>query len=365
MFELNICEFERCNLHKVIYNSAVLTFGLFMEIVLFDISDSIAPGISTSCKNAIRSLCGNTRVIDVLFLIPRRVIHRSITKNISALNEGDIATIIVTPISHSDVSKSKKRPYRIKCKTESASPIEIVYFSPPYGYLKRIFPINSKKIISGRVSKRGKVISISHPEKVLSADHVSAILKPEVVYRLRSGVSLRQISELVNKGLSILPKKIDEWIPDNVISKYDLPGFLESISQIHKIKTIEEISPDSKFIKRLAYDELLAYQVSMGVAHRKLSMNTGRCIYGNEKVYEIFLSKLGFILTHGQESIIKEIFDDQSSSGRMIRLLQGDVGSGKTAIALAAIEIFRILVEHKPYLWHLPEVHSHAAFTFS
>ena len=289
-------------------------------------------GIGPKNAKVIERLCGKY-VIDLLFHKPSTYIDRRNSPKIIDLEEGKIATIIVTIDSHSP-SFNKRMPYRINC-TDNTGSVSIVYFNLRGPYLKKIFPVGRQKVISGKFEKFNDNFQITHPQHVVDIDNLDNVKKIECIYPLTSGLTSKTIQKSINSALINLDP-LPEWIPDDKIKTNNWPNWNEAIKKIHNpINTSDSVN--SLFLERLVFDELLAQQLTIRLIKNKISHTQGVPIKRNNKLIKRLEENLDFSLTNDQLKTIDEISRDQSKPNKMLRLLQGDVGSGKTIVALFAM----------------------------
>ena len=289
-------------------------------------------GIGPKNAKVIERLCGKY-VIDLLFHKPSTYIDRRNSPKIIDLEEGKIATIIVKIDSHSP-SFNKRMPYRINC-TDNTGSVSIVYFNLRGPYLKKIFPVGRQKVISGKFEKFNDNFQITHPQHVVDIDNLDNVKKIECIYPLTSGLTSKTIQKSINSALINLDP-LPEWIPDDKIKTNNWPNWNEAIKKIHNpINTSDSVN--SLFLERLVFDELLAQQLTIRLIKNKISHTQGIALERNNKFINQLEKKLDFSLTNDQLKTIDEISSDQSKPSKMLRLLQGDVGSGKTIVALFAM----------------------------
>ncbi len=289
-------------------------------------------GIGPKNAKVIERLCGKY-VIDLLFHKPSTYIDRRNSPKIIDLEEGKIATIIVTIDSHSP-SFNKRMPYRINC-TDDTGAISIVYFNLRGPYLKKIFPIGRQKVISGKFEKFNENFQITHPQHVVDLENLDNVKKIECIYPLTAGLTSKTIQKSINSALINLDP-LPEWIPDDKIKGNNWPNWNEAIKKIHNpVNTSDSVN--SLFLERLVFDELLAQQLTIRLIKNKISHTQGVPIKRNNKLIKRLEENLDFSLTNDQLKTIDEISRDQSKPNKMLRLLQGDVGSGKTIVALFAM----------------------------
>lgn len=275
-------------------------------------------------------LCGGNRVMDLLFYKPLNYVDRS--KPLHNARIGEFTTFIAKIHEHQPPN-SKGRPYKIVVESES-SYIFIVFFSYSAGYLRKLFPIGSSIVISGKLEVFAEHWQITHPDHTsLNIEQFKEIACIEPVYRLCRGITNKSIKRMINLKLAELPD-LPEWISGALMRQKKWSSWKESIIGLHKPNSLAEAEICRK---RLAYDELLAYQLALKLARKNHIKKREREFIISGKYKEQVLNSLPFQLTNDQIRAIDEISEKQKSKYRMVNLLQGDVGSGKTVVALFAM----------------------------
>ena len=275
-------------------------------------------------------------VIDLAFYFPISIINRFAYPDISKVIEGQIATLSLNVLSVNIPSGRQTRPAKIIAENETGK-IEIVYFKANSEYLKSLYKVGDRITISGKVDIFNQKKQITHPDYVVSFDKKDTIPEIEPIYPLSAG--LKQ-NILRKSSLSILSKipQLPEWIDEGLINSKNWPDFKTALTKSHTPKSEADLDLNSKHRTRLAFDELFANQLALCLI-RKQQSNTALInpIVGDEYIINKFISSLPFQITSAQKHVIADISEDQKSSSRMLRLLQGDVGSGKTLVAVIAL----------------------------
>ncbi|WP_341808938.1 ATP-dependent DNA helicase RecG [Wolbachia endosymbiont (group E) of Neria commutata] len=275
-------------------------------------------------------LCGNIRAKDLLFYKPLNYVDRR--KSLSGAQIGELASFIAKIHEHQPPTL-KGRPYKIIVESEGQY-VFIVFFSYSVKYLHKLFPVGASVIISGKLESFAEYLQITHPDYVsLNINQFKEIACIEPVYQLNCGITNKSIRKIINSNLKELPD-LPEWIDDALIGQKKWFSWKESIIKLHKPESLAEAEICRK---RLAYDELLAYQLALKFARKDKLKERGREFVILNKSKEQILNELSFQLTNDQIRAIDEISEKQKSKYRMINLLQGDVGSGKTVVALFAM----------------------------
>lgn len=281
-------------------------------------------GVGPALSNRFKSLCG-TRVWDLLSLRPSAIIDRTNRPAITMTEEGEIATFEVVVESH-QAGYGRKSPYKVLCRNDTGF-LTLLYFGGRKDYLEKQLPIGETVIVSGKVELYGEGRQMPHPDFAVKLSEQDKILKYEPQYPLTAGITQKKVQSILALALEKLPN-LPEWNEKAEVT------FKQAMLEIHKPEE-GEINPTA--LSRLAYDELLASQLAQGLVHKQVTKKKGVKIQLQGDLSKQFLSNLPFDLTNGQKEVMGEIFDDMQSGHRMFRLLQGDVGCGKTAVGLGAI----------------------------
>lgn len=300
-------------------------FPLFADIeTLKGIGPKTAPLIE-------RAMGG--RVKDLLFTPPTSAIDRSNRPTIAKAITGEVATFIVTIGSHLP-PKSKNQPYRIRAFDETGD-IEITYFKAYPATMNKILPEGSQRLISGKVDNFGARLQMMHPDYVLPLTDADTMPLIEPLYPLTAGLSQKLAGKSVKAALDIFMSQpsFDEWLDPVFIAQQNWISFNEAVKILHRPLHAVDIRKDSPVRKRLAYDELFAKQLAIALVREDTRRSQGREMKHNASYVEDVLKAAPFTPTGAQSRAFAAIKDDMKSPFRMARLLQGDVGSGKTFVA--------------------------------
>jgi RecG-like helicase/very-short-patch-repair endonuclease len=269
-------------------------------------------------------------VRDLLFHLPVAILDRRFTCPLREAKDGVVATFVVTVNEHLPPKRRGKSPYKVMCSNETGD-ITLIFFHASEDYLLKALPVGQQRVISGKVEHFDFHIQMSHPDIIAPVSQLAEVQKVEPVYPLTIGLTSRRIHTIVMDALEKLPK-LEEWAQE-----FPPPSFREALIQVHNPQSLEDLSPLTPARARLAYDELLANQLHLAQLRQNMQRQKGEVITGTGKITEGLQKSLPYKLTAGQEKALKEISDDMASGHRMGRLLQGDVGSGKTIVALLAM----------------------------
>lgn len=273
---------------------------------------------------------------DLLFHLPVDVVDRRTRTPIHGLKKGDYAVIEVEVDEHAaPPRKAPKLPYRVAVHDDSGM-MTLSFFHVKGDYLSRQLPVGSRQIICGTVDMVHGNPTIAHPDLIVPAAKAEQTLRLAPQYPLTAGLSQRVLHKAIDQALSRM-KKLPEWLDDALMKQHHFDGFLESLQRLHHPLKAEDVLPVSPPRARLAYDELLANQLALALARRMVQKQRSYVITHDADMEAAWKKSLPFTLTNGQQMVLAEIAGDMKSGHRMVRLLQGDVGSGKTILAFAAM----------------------------
>ena len=268
------------------------------------------------------------KISDLLWNFPQGYTDRSNVQTLDKLKIGKITTIKVKVIKF-NFPRIRNLPYKVICEDEKGK-IDIVFFNSREGYIRKILPLNTWVVISGKINYFKNKYQITNPAYVVpltKEDYVNKIIPK---YSLTEGLTEKIYRKLIDQVLKKIPN-LEEWHNDKILSKIGNASWKNSILNLHK-ENNNYI--DSKYYRRLAYDEILANLLVLSQVRKKIKKFKKK-----SKVFDDYLSKklidnFNFKLTENQIRVVNEINDDLKSDYKMFRLLQGDVGSGKTIISL-------------------------------
>ncbi len=300
--------------------------------ILYPLFASIASltGVGTRYNKLLTTLCGS-KVVDLLWHLPSNVIDRRCNLPLSQAQNGRLWTGKVRVVEHI-VPKTRKQPYRIVVE-DSTDQLILTFFKTFGDSLSKQFPSGAEKIISGRIEIFNGSLTMAHPDYAVSAATPEQMPLFETVYPLTAGVSNKVLNKIIAQALHSVPL-MPEWLDTRFIKQQNFPDFKTALWQAHHPQHPDDLLPQAPARRRLAYDELLANQLSLALVRGKLKKQTGRQLSGNRQLRQKLLQSLPFTLTAAQQRVIREIESDMAAPYRMLRLLQGDVGSGKTIVAL-------------------------------
>ena len=269
--------------------------------------------------------------IDLIFNFPYGLIDRTHCPKLNNLEIGKISTIFVKVRKH-NFPRIRRLPNTVQCFDETGE-INIVFFNSRENYIKEILPINSEVIISGKVNFYKNKYQITNPDYVTSINNEEKVTKIMPTYASLKGISNKTINKIYENIIKEIPD-VPEWHRDNIIKNNKWFSFKDSLIQLHNPKKIEDLDKNSLTYERISFDEIFSNLLIFAQIKKKIAT-----IYKKPKLFSSdqklkLIKNLSFTLTKDQETIIKEIDDSLKSDKKMIRLLQGDVGSGKTIISI-------------------------------
>lgn len=271
---------------------------------------------------------------DLLFLLPQSVIDRRLRRSVRDAAPPEVVTVEVEIGNHVP-PRQRGRPYRVLVQ-DCAQEFQLVFFHARSDYLQRILPTGQRRVVSGRIEVFDSIYQMPHPDHILRLEEMHDLPAFEPVYPLVSGVTQKQLHRAIASACSRAPTP-GEWIDRLLKENRGWPDWNTALAQVHKPQSVEGVALDFPARERLAYDELLAHQLTLALARALRRRAAGTATRGDGRLVERILSALPYAATGAQTRAIAEITADMAAPHRMSRLLQGDVGSGKTLVAMAAL----------------------------
>ncbi len=290
-------------------------------------------GVGPRIAKLIEKAAG-ARVVDLFWHLPSGVIDRRFSPRIGEAPDGRIATMTVT-VDHHLPPHNKRQPYKVVC-TDDSGEITLVFFHAHADYLEKTLPVGEVRVISGKVEHFGQDLQMAHPDHIVEADEAQSVKTIEPVYPLTAGLTLKTIGKAIRGALDEAPQ-LPEWLDAAYLEKQKWKSWRQSLLSAHAPQQDWELEPTAPARQRLAYDELLANQLALALVRASLRRRPGRETSGDGRLREKVKAALPYELTGAQVRSLAEIADDMAAPHRMLRLLQGDVGSGKTIVALMAM----------------------------
>jgi len=271
---------------------------------------------------------------DLLFTLPHSGVDRSRRASILDVQAPAVCTVEVTIDKHTAPS-SRGRPYRVTVE-DSKTTFQLVFFRSHGEYLQKQLPTGQKRIVSGKVELFDGVGQMVHPDHILTLDEALKVPAFEPVYPLTGTITQKAMFKATTGLLADLPT-LSEWIDPALFEREGWPNWAEALEQAHRPTSTADLSPTAHARQRLAYDEVLAHQLTLALARAQQRRGKGRVTAGDGHKQRKVLSALAFSPTNAQTRAVGEIAEDMAKPHRMNRLLQGDVGAGKTLVALMAL----------------------------
>ena len=294
------------------------------EYLLSDLS--LLKGIGIKTSNLLKKKRVST-IFDLLWKLPKSYTDRSLSSKIINLKIDEIQTITIIPIKYS-FPRIRNLPNRVLCKDETGE-IDCVFFNSYEGYIKKILPIGKEVTISGKIKYFRNKYQLTNPKYV--SEDSSIIKQKHSSYSLTEGISEKVYNKMILQIINNLPQ-IDEWHSKDILKKFDNISWNDSIKELHKPENIAKFKDN--FYQRLAFDEIFStFLVNSEIRKKIKKIKKTKKNFNIKKQNEI-ISKLNFSLTNDQNKTLHEINKDLSSENKMFRLLQGDVGCGKTIVSL-------------------------------
>jgi ATP-dependent DNA helicase RecG len=290
------------------------------------------PGVGPRTGKLFEKLVGGGKILSLLWHKPIDCVDRSNAPLIKDAPNGKIATLTLRVEKHFPNAK-KNQPYRVWCMDESGT-INLVFFQAREEWLKKQLPEGSTKIVSGRVEYFNGNPQMVHPDYVVPPEERASIEGIEPIYPLTAGLTNKAVRKAVQGALKLLPD-LPEWLDPTHKEKNKWPDWKDAVLHLHEGGA--SLNPLSPARARLAYDELLANQLTLALVRERQSKSGGRAFQISRKLRERLTSALPYSLTRAQQQAVAEIDADMQKPLRMLRLLQGDVGSGKTIVAAMAM----------------------------
>jgi ATP-dependent DNA helicase RecG len=290
-------------------------------------------GVGPRIAKSVEKLTG-VHVLDLAWHLPSGLIDRRYAPHIADAAPGAIATITVQVGTHHK-PHSKRMPYKIVCRDDTGF-LTLVFFHAHEDYLRRALPEGETRVVSGKVELFNDERQMTHPDHIGTLAEIEKLQAIEPVYRLTQGVSLKVLSKAIGQALATVPE-LAEWLDPALIKREGWQPWHESLLAAHAPASEADLEPLAPARRRLAYDELLANQLALAVVRHSARRAPGREIKGDGRLRDKLLEALPYRLTKSQEAAVADIIADMGSKVRMHRLLQGDVGSGKTVVAVMAM----------------------------
>ncbi|MDA0369599.1 MAG: ATP-dependent DNA helicase RecG [Proteobacteria bacterium] len=276
------------------------------------------------------------RIIDLCWHLPAGLIDRRFAPKVAEAPEGSIATLTVHVDAHAP-SPNRRLPYKVRCSDETGF-ITLTFFNARADYLKAQLPEGETRIVSGRIERYGAERQMPHPDWIAKPEDAHEVIGVEPTYPLTAGLTSKPLLKAIHAALRQVPD-LPEWQDEAMRAHHNWPLWREALFAAHKPEELVDLDPNAVARQRLAYDELLSNQLALALVRQRTHRTRGEPLEGTGVLRDAVTQELPFSLTNAQELALGEIAADLASPHRMLRLLQGDVGSGKTVVALMAMLI--------------------------
>ena len=300
----------------------------------------IGPRLIVLLRKALKLPPGVTepRVVDLLWHLPTGVIDRRAEPTVASAVAGTIGTLKIRVLKHRAPPRgNSKAPYKISAEDDTGR-IDLVFFHTDHRFIVRQLPEGEIRYVSGRFERYGETLQMAHPDYIVEPERRHELPMLEPVYPLTAGLSPKVLGKAQRQTIERFPE-LAEWQDANWLTARRWPSAADAVRRLHKPADATDVSPGSLPWQRLAYDELLAGQLALGLVRDSVKSRAGRSTSGDGRCRAKIADALPFSLTNSQRQALGEIAEDMGAPTRMLRLLQGDVGSGKTIVALMACAI--------------------------
>jgi ATP-dependent DNA helicase RecG len=297
------------------------------------------PGVGPKLEKLFARVIGRDgeppRVVDLLFDMPTGFVDRRNQPQLNDVKPDTVVTVAVTVDRHRPSPPHRPRaPYNIET-SDATNTLTITYFNARKDYLQKLFPEGELRYVSGTATFYDGHLQMVHPDRVVDAAGFAKLPLIDPVYPLTEGLHPIQVRKALDVALQRLPT-LPEWQDQAWLKRGDYPGFAEALHRIHRPQTPADLTPESAAWSRLAYDELLAGQLALALLRAHQRTRAGRGSASEGRLRARIVAALPYSLTPSQARAVTDIVADLAQPQRMLRLLHGDVGSGKTVVALLA-----------------------------
>lgn len=293
------------------------------------------PGIGPRNGALFEKLLGGGKVLDLLMSRPVDFIDRRFSPTLADAQTGQIVTLTLTVMKHFP-NQRRNQPYRVWCTDDTAG-INLVFFHAHTDYIEKQLPEGAKVIVSGTIEKFNDKIQMVHPDAIGGEEDRNVIATVEPVYPLTAGLTNRTVRKAILNATEMMPAALPEWLDPALKAREQWVDWHHALVTLHHPGGEGGLSPSNPARCRMAYDELLANQLALAMVRHHQRKRQGRAFSTGGVLRQTLLAALPFQLTGAQARTISEIDADMGANLRMLRLLQGDVGSGKTVVAVLAM----------------------------
>jgi ATP-dependent DNA helicase RecG len=296
----------------------------------------IGPKMAPLYDKLLAPQASEARIIDLLFHLPNGAVDRRVKSQIADSVAGELGTFEVRVVWHKPGPPGRaKSPYRVLVEDDTGD-ITLTWFNVGRVRMEAMLPIGAIRYVSGVIELWDGHRQMVHPERVLDAAGFARQPAFEPIYSLTAGLYPRALIKAAESALKKLPA-LPEWIDPALLLREKWPGFASALQALHRPTNLVDVAPQSPNRLRLAYDELFAGQLALLLMRARMKREAGAARVGDGHLVKAMLAALPFTLTDAQKQALSDIKRDLAAPERMLRLLQGDVGSGKTVVALIAM----------------------------
>jgi ATP-dependent DNA helicase RecG len=297
------------------------------------------PGIGPKLEKLFRRLLGRdgepARIVDLLFHLPTGSVDRRNQPKLRDVQPGTVVTVEVTIDRHRPPPPNRPRaPYLIYASDDTGD-LVITYFNARRDYLQKLLPVGERRYVSGTAAFYDGMLQMVHPDRVVDAAGLAGLPLIEPVYALTEGLGAHQVHRAVAAALERVPA-LPEWQDAAWRARNGYPAFADALKALHRPASPADLLPEGAAWSRLAYDELLAGQLALALLRAHMRRKAGRGSAAEGRLRARIVAALPYSLTPSQQRAVEDIAVDLARPHRMLRLLHGDVGSGKTVVALLA-----------------------------
>jgi ATP-dependent DNA helicase RecG len=295
-------------------------------------------GVGPKQDKLFRYLLGRNetpRLVDLLLHLPASVIDRRAQPKIRDVVPGTVVTLEVTVDRHRPTPGRNARAPHLVYASDDTGDVVLTYFRAQPGYVEKLLPVGARRYVSGTAQMYDGMLQITHPDRVVDEAGFAQLSGIDPVYPLTEGLALGTLRRAMVQALQKLPD-LPEWISPEVIRRCTFPDIAQALHRVHVPVELTDILPDGPYWSRLAFDELLAGQLALALVRAQLRRPAGDRNAGDGHLRKQIIDALPYALTASQRQAAASIAEDLRQPVRMLRLLQGDVGSGKTVVALLA-----------------------------
>ena len=298
------------------------------------------PGVGPKLA-ALVSRAAGSRIVDLILTAPISVVDRSFQPSLADAPEGRILTLKVRVDRHDAPPKKGRRlPYKVICSDETGF-LTLVFFHARADYLQKALPEGATRLVSGKIEEYKGGRQMTHPDYIVDPESADAMPLFEPVYPLTAGLTANVMRKAAHEAVKRAPS-LPEWQDTEYLKQQDWMSWMDALKALHNPQNADDLSLRTPARQRLAYDELLANQLALMLIRKARVRSRGRAVKSDGRMRTAVAKALPFAMTNGQQHALDEILDDMASPERMVRLMQGDVGAGKTIVAffaaLAAVE---------------------------